>query len=134
MGRALYKSASLGSSFYTVFLYLVYFLPFFGKFLQRKCYYAYGDSIFCYRFPGRSATLDVESIVMLIIIPGRQCYIVCGEQKLYILLLMEECFSILVCYGLQRRNYGLYMCYFTHYTYLYIVMIFIIFKMCLKNI
>ena len=66
--------------------------------------------------------------------PWRKCYIVCGEQKLYILLLMEECFSILVCYGLQRRNYGLYMCYFTHYTYLYIVMIFIIFKMCLKNI
>ena len=84
--------------------------------------------------------------------PWKECYIWCGEhgyayyypwEKVLHCLWRTEIihfiahggmFLYLVCYGLQRRNYGLYMCYFTYYTYLYIVMIFIIFKMCLKNI
>ena len=93
-------------------------------FAQERCCFGYEDQDFASDFPGRSATFDVKYMVVLIISPGGKCYIVCGEQKLYISLLMEEGISILLCYGLQKRNYGLYMYYFTHYIYLYIVKIY----------
>ena len=99
----------------------------------KECYISCGGQVCTCDFPGRSATLDLESMVMLIIFPGRKCCFVCGEQRLYNLLFMEECFSILVYYGLQRLIYGLYMHYLTYYVHVCCMVVLIIFKGVLKK-
>ena len=89
-------------------------------FAQERCCSSYEDQDFASDFPGRSATFDVEYMVVLIISPGGKCYIVCGEQKLYISLLMEEGISIfVVLWFAEKELWVIHVLFYTLYIFIH---------------